>query len=76
MSGNAKTFGNEILILISFMNRAIFKKISFISFEEQFILFLKREKNKTDTHKSTKKRVIKRITMQTNVWRKSSNNGR
>ena len=57
------------------MNRAIFKKISFISFEEQFILFLRREKNKTDTPKSMKKGVTKRMIMQISVLRKSNNNG-
>ena len=51
-------FGNWIITQIFFMNKAISKKNTFISFKEQFISLLRREENNIDTPKSLKKGVI------------------
>ena len=51
MSGNAKSIGSKIIILIFFMRKAIPEKDAFSNFRRKFILLMRREENKTNTLK-------------------------
>ena len=77
MSGNTKLFGSRIITLISFMSRALPEKNAFADFRRQFIMPMRREKDKANTFKGAKKRIIKGLPMQAKVrGHISSNKGR